>query len=155
LENIYNQMGQTIGDGLTTAIQGAIQGTKTLGEVATSVLNSIANMLIQYGMTSLFGGMGGFGKWLSGTRAEGGPVKGKNSYLVGERGPELFTPGSSGHITPNHELGGGGGNVTVNVDASGSAVEGDGAEASRLGKMLGAAIQAELIKQRRPGGLLR
>ncbi len=45
-------------------------------------------------------------------------------------------------------------NVTVNVDASGSSVEGDSEEAGQLGKLLGAAVQAELIKQKRPGGLL-
>ena len=37
-----------------------------------------------------------------GPRAEGGPVSGGSSYLVGERGPELFTPGTSGNITPNN-----------------------------------------------------
>ena len=152
LNDLYDSIGQTIEDGIVNALDGAIQGTKTLGEVASSVFKAISRMLIQYGVQAIFPASG-FAKFLGG-KAEGGPVKGKNSYLVGERGPELFTPGSSGHITPNHELGGGG-NVTVNVDASGSAVEGDGAEASRLGKMLGAAIQAELIKQRRPGGLLR
>jgi hypothetical protein len=53
----------------------------------------------------------------SGFRASGGPVAGNNSYIVGERGPELFTPGTSGMITPNHALGGGGGNtITVNVN---------------------------------------
>lgn len=41
-------------------------------------------------------------------RAVGGPVSAGRSYLVGERGPELFTPHGGGHITPNHELGGGG-----------------------------------------------
>jgi hypothetical protein len=49
-----------------------------------------------------------------GARALGGPVVGGSSYLVGERGPELFTPGSSGSITPNNSLGGGG--ITVNVN---------------------------------------
>jgi phage-related minor tail protein len=39
---------------------------------------------------------------------------GGGTYLVGERGPELFTPSSSGNITPNHAMGGGG-NITVNV----------------------------------------
>ena len=85
--------------------------------------------------------------------ADGGrPPTGKPS-IVGERGPELFVPDSAGTIIPNEELMGG--NVTVNVDASGSAVEGDAGQSARLGKMLGAAIQAELIKQKRPGGLLR
>jgi hypothetical protein len=49
-----------------------------------------------------------------GARAMGGPVAGGSTYLVGERGPELFTPSSSGNITPNNALGGGG-NITVNV----------------------------------------
>lgn len=48
-----------------------------------------------------------------GARAAGGPVMGGGTYLVGERGPELFTPGSSGSITPNGALGGNTINVTV------------------------------------------
>ena len=87
-----------------------------------------------------------------GFKAAGGPVKSGGSYVVGEKGPELFTPSSSGHITPNHEMGGA--NVVVNVDASGSSVEGDAGAAQELGSMLAAAIQAELVKEKRPGGLL-
>jgi hypothetical protein len=40
-------------------------------------------------------------------RAAGGPVRGRTPYMVGERGPELFVPGASGSIVPNHALGGG------------------------------------------------
>jgi tape measure domain-containing protein len=87
------------------------------------------------------------------TRARGGPVRGGQSYLVGERGPELFVPGSSGNITPNHQLGGST-SVVVNVDASGSSVEGDAEEARSFGKAIAAAVQQELVTQRRPGGLL-
>ena len=47
-------------------------------------------------------------------RAAGGPVSAGGSYIVGERGPELFTPGTSGNITPNHAMGGA--NITVNVN---------------------------------------
>ena len=50
-----------------------------------------------------------------GARANGGPVMGGSSYLVGERGPELFTPSSSGNITPNGAMGSGA-NITVNVN---------------------------------------
>jgi hypothetical protein len=60
-----------------------------------------------------------------GGRAAGGPVTGGTTYLVGEKGPELFTPGSSGNIIPNNRLGGGSGtiNITVNgaIDAEGTA----------------------------------
>ena len=64
----------------------------------------------------------------------------------------MFTPRVSGGITPNHAMGGA--NVTVNVDASGSSVAGNADQASQLGNAIGAAVQAELIKQKRPGGLL-
>jgi len=86
-------------------------------------------------------------------RANGGAVKGGSSYLVGERGPELFSPGVSGMITPNEMLGGST-NIVVNVDASGSSVEGDEENGRELGRMISVAIQSELIKQKRPGGLL-
>ena len=48
-------------------------------------------------------------------RAMGGPVNLGGSYIVGERGPELFTPSSSGNITPNGGFGGGS-TITVNVN---------------------------------------
>ena len=87
------------------------------------------------------------------TRAAGGPVKGGNSYIVGERGPELFSPGVSGMITPNHALGGST-NIVVNVDASGSSVEGDEQQGRELGLLISSAVQSEIIQQQRPGGLL-
>jgi hypothetical protein len=56
-------------------------------------------------------------RWVPG-RAAGGPVSAGGTYVVGERGPELLTMGSSGGvITPNHALGGGGNNITINVSA--------------------------------------
>ena len=61
-----------------------------------------------------------------------------------------------GNIIPNNEIGGGGTTnvVTVNVDASGSSVSGNNANASQLGQVIGAAVQAQLIKEKRAGGLL-
>jgi len=58
----------------------------------------------------------GFGIGLAGSRASGGPVSGGSSYIVGERGPEIFTPASSGMITANGA--GGTTNVTVNVSGA-------------------------------------
>ena len=69
-------------------------------------LSAVMNL----GMT--LGGLGAFGKGfqtnvkaLSGARAAGGPVNAGGLYLVGERGPELFAPGQSGSIVPNHAMG--------------------------------------------------
>lgn len=74
---------------------------------------------------SNWGGTGGIlgaiGDLFGGARAEGGPVTAGKAYLVGERGPELFSPGASGHITPNHALGGIVQNITV--DARGATID--------------------------------
>jgi hypothetical protein len=51
-------------------------------------------------------------------------------------------------------MGGNTSNIVVNVDASGSRVEGDEQEGKQLGRVIAAAIQQELVKQKRPGGLL-
>jgi len=75
--------------------------------------------------------------------------------LMGEAGPEAIMPLKRG---ANGKLGvqssGGVGNIVVNVDASGSSVEGDSARSQEFGRALAAAIQSEMIKQKRPGGLL-
>ncbi len=75
--------------------------------------------------------------------------------LMGEAGPEAVMPLKRG---ANGKLGvqssGGVGNIVVNVDASGSSVEGDSARSEQFGRALAAAIQSEMIKQKRPGGLL-
>ena len=69
-----------------------------------------------------------------GRRAAGGPVSGGSSYLVGERGPEIFTPMSSGNITSNSALGGGT-KITINVTA------GMGANGPALGQAIVSAIK--------------
>ena len=151
IQSLYDGIANTVETGLVDAIEGAIQGTKTLGEVARSVFAQIQRSLIQYGVNAFLGGLpGGFGGMF---RAEGGPVSKGRSYIVGERGPEMFTPGASGNITPNHALGGST-NVVVNVDASGSNVEGDEQQGRELGRLISVAVQSELLQQQRPGGLL-
>ena len=162
LNKIYEGIGSSIKDGVIGAIKGAIDGTKTLKEVAVNLLNDIASKLLDFAINmALFGVGSGFGTGggllgglfkFGGGQAKGGPVSAGTSYIVGEKGPEMFTPSRSGTIIPNNAMGGA--NVTVNVDASGSSAEGDAEQSKRLGKAIGAAVQAELLKQQRPGGLL-
>ncbi len=75
--------------------------------------------------------------------------------LMGEAGPEAIMPLKRG---ANGKLGvqssGSVGNIVVNVDASGSSVEGDEARGKELGRLISVAVQSEIIDQKRPGGLL-
>ena len=94
--------------------------------------------------------LGGIG--LPGFANGGRPPVGRAS-IVGERGPELFVPDRAGTIIPNHAMGGST-NIVVNVDASGSNVEGDEQQSRELGRLISVAVQSEILQQKRPGGLL-
>ena len=89
--------------------------------------------------------------------AAGGIANSPQLAMYGEgRMPEAYVPLPDGRRIPVAMQGGGGGNtnVVVNVDAGGTSAQGDAPRGEQLGKALSAAVQAELIKQRRPGGLL-
>ena len=120
-------------------------GTKSLGNANLTDVSKYAGSASDFSI----------GSFPLAGKAAGGPVMGGTPYIVGEKGPELFMPGRSGTIIPNNALGGGSTNVVVNVDASGNSnVQGDQAQAKQLGVAVSAAVQAELVKQQRPGGLL-
>ena len=143
---------------MSTAIKGLITGANSLNDAFRNVLNKMADAFLNIGLFgnvagNLIGDKGLLGTLFSGFLANGGPAKAGKSYIVGERGPEMFTPGVTGTVTPNHALGGST-NIVVNVDASGSSVEGDEQQGRELGRLISVAVQSELVQQKRPGGLL-
>ena len=158
----YEQIGKSIEDGIVSNLADAVEGTKTLAEAAVDVLNKLKRKLIEVAIQRVISGLnigGSIGDFLKDVfKAEGGPVNRGRSYIVGERGPEMFVPNTSGTIVPNNSLAMGGGGVTnvitVNVDSSSSDVQSNDCQANQFGEALAAAIQAELINQKRAGGLL-
>jgi lambda family phage tail tape measure protein len=132
---------------------GGLFGGGNLGSSAANVaqyapLNAKGNVYAQNGIQAF---------------ARGGIVNGPTLFpfakgigLMGEAGPEAIMPlrrGRDGNLGVMSS-GGGTTNVVVNVDASGSKVEGDQSQAKALGNVISAAVQSELIRQKRPGGLL-
>jgi hypothetical protein len=162
LEDKFMAIGKSVEDGIVTNLTDAVMGTKTLAEAATNVLNNLKRKLIEVAIQRAVSGIGdkigGFlGNLFTGKKARGGPVSAGGAYLVGEKGPEILQMGSKGgNIIPNNKIGGSGTTnlVTVNVDASGSSVSGNTADANQLGQVIGQAVQAQLIKEKRAGGLL-
>ena len=180
---ITEAIGQTLKDNFTDAIMGATSFKDAMINVLNTIKRKLIETQIDRLFDSarsrggsigggiggflggLFGGSGG-GKFLDsnavplvdpltgiGTAADGGRIPGGRPTLVGERGPELFTPGVSGMITPNHALGGST-SIVVNVDASGSSVQGNDAEGQALGGLIASVVQATIIDEQRAGGLL-
>ena len=154
LAESFGKIGDTIATGISDALIDAINGTKTLGESLKNIVNELATSFLRLGINSmlkntgskLFANLPGF--------ANGGRPPVNKPSIVGERGPEVFVPSIAGNIIANDKLGGSTNNVVVNVDASGSSIESDAASSEQLGRLIGAAIQSELIKEKRPGGLL-
>lgn len=156
----FDKLGESINNDIKEGIKGLIKGTSTLGDMLNKIADRFLDLALNQALFgSILGSKGDKGGGLLGALklfGNGGrPPVGKPS-IVGEKGPELFVPRSSGTIIPNNKLGGGGGtnNVVVNVDASGSDVQGDDAGGQELGALIAAAVQGELVKQQRPGGIL-
>jgi hypothetical protein len=125
--NIQSAFADFLFDPFSNGLKGMVKG------FIDAIRRMIAELMASYLLRQFFQWMSGFGgitgtvgtmavKALTG-RAMGGPVSSGTPYMVGERGPELFVPGASGTIVPNHAMGG----VTVspvyNIDARGATAD--------------------------------
>jgi len=110
-----------------TAIGLVVTSTSNLVGFFTDVIQKVKDFITLVKNNPVVSGISGLiDRVFGGGKAAGGMVAGGTSYLVGERGPEIFTPSGSGNIIPNNKLGGGGGsvyNITVNgaIDPEGTA----------------------------------
>lgn len=99
LNEVYESVGSAIQSGIVDAITSAIDGSKSLGESLSGILRQIGGILLNAGIGGIGSSLG-----IPGFRANGGPVTSGRPYLVGEQGPELFTPRAGGAVTSNSEL---------------------------------------------------
>lgn len=142
-------------DQMASALSAAVFEGKnlleSLGSVAKSVFGSVFGGFLKMGIGSLIGGP--IGAAIAGTRAMGGPVAGGSSYVVGERGPEVFTPQQSGTITPNHKVAASGGitigNLTVSVAGT---ISDDPLSVRRFARLMKDELE-ELAKHEGPSGV--
>ena len=182
-KSLGQSLATDVADGLQGLIRGTSTLNDMLNNVLNKLIDAAFNMALfgnpggQLGSGGLFGSIfGGLGSIFSkgggglpttgqlvaadnlkygntfpaGSFANGGYAQRGKSYLVGEKGPEMFTPGATGgQVSPIGST-----NVVVNVDASGSSVEGDEQQGRELGRLISVAVQSEILQQKRPGGLL-
>ena len=174
-------IGDAMGDVVVKGIKGmedalvefVMKGTLSFRNLANSIISDMVRIAIQQTITRPFTNfISGFFENADGNAFVDGKVQ-KYAYggvvtkptlfpmangigLMGEAGAEAILPlrrGSNGKLGVQ-STGGGIGNIVVNVDASGSSVEGNEQGGREFGRAIAAAIQSELIKQKRPGGLL-
>ena len=122
-------MNDTFASGFANAFGQFISGTMSakdaFTEFAVSFVRDISMMIVkQMALNAISGMMGGggggglFGAAISGVsslfKADGGQVMKGQSYIVGEEGPETFTPNTAGQITSNKD-GGGQSQQSINI----------------------------------------
>lgn len=131
----FKSIGESaFGDFLSDVVTGTKKVSDAFKDMANSILQQVSRIAAQDIAKGLFGSLssasgssssGGssfFGGLLETvvkafTRADGGPVRAGSTYLVGERGPEIFTARQNGTILPNGVgLGGGGNSVSVTIN---------------------------------------
>ena len=161
-------------DALFGVISGTMSASQAFSNMVKSILADIAKLMIRQSIVSPLAGLisGSLGSFFGGSvttgttstglmsfdgvgygggRALGGDVNAGTSYLVGERGAEIFTPSMNGAIIPNGTMGQTN-NVVVNVNMENGGV--DAKEGNKLGILIGNVVKQELVKQKRAGGLL-
>jgi lambda family phage tail tape measure protein len=102
-----------------TIARAALSGRNSISQLTAAILSDFdriaASQFIVKPLEGLVTSLAGSLLSVAGARATGGPVAPGASYLVGERGPELFTPSGNGDITSNAALTARAANVTVNI----------------------------------------
>ncbi len=110
-----NRLFDDAGQILATGFEDAILSGQKLSDVLRAIGQDLLRLVFSNMVTQPLAK--NIGTFLAG-RAEGGPVNSGRPYVVGEKGPEIFVPNSSGSIVPNGARGSsaGAGGVTVNYN---------------------------------------
>lgn len=133
---------ETMGDAVGRNLLGIINRSNSAAGAVRNLAFELANAVFREVVISrVVERATGFFENIPGlqAKAHGGPVRRNVPVLVGERGPEIFSPPSNGSILPNSRIGrGGGGNVTYNIDARGA----DEGAVRRIAQVLESHIRA-------------
>jgi hypothetical protein len=116
------KIGQTVGQDIAQAALYGGSWVNAFKDIAAEIVKVVVQMTILKSLQNASAASGGggllgfFTSIFSGltARASGGPVYQGQGYMVGEHGPEFFSPSTSGQIVPNDQLRSGGGGPTVN-----------------------------------------
>jgi hypothetical protein len=113
------RLGREAGDMIAMGFEDAILSGNKLSDVLKNLAQDLMRLIFRNVITApLASSIGNFINGGLGFLAEGGPARAGSPYIVGERGPELFVPGTSGTVIPNdrmNQMGGSAGGTTVNI----------------------------------------
>ena len=190
---VVGKVSEGVAKGIADVVTGSAKGLASFRDTFRNILNSIIKKMIEAKiqallmraamgiMSSIGGGLGGLFGGFSGpsigsgtslgldsalaTRATGGSARGGQSFLVGERGPEIFTAPTSGRIIPNNQAnmamsggqnlrGGGGTNITQNFNVTTGVQQTVRAEILNMMPLIKQESVGAVIEARQRGGAI-
>jgi hypothetical protein len=177
LDDIRNRM-QQVAKVMDSSMEGAfmsiVDGTKSVKDAFRSMAADIIKelyrvLVVQRLVSGISGAVGGFfnlnqvsgpamplgtGSIRPMMRAQGGAVSANSPYIVGEKGPEMLVPGTSGRVIPNNQLNGGGNGVTIvqNINVSTGVQQTVRAEIKQLMPQIAESAKSAVVDAKRRGG---
>ena len=156
---------KAIGSAMEDAMMAMVDGTKSVKDafkdMASAIIKDLYRIYVVKKITGMITGaidsylapgVGEAQAAVSGAVANGGPVQAGQRYVVGERGPEMFTPNVSGTITPNSQMGGSGVTVVQNINISTGVQQTVRAEIRQMMPQIAQSAKAAVVDSKRRGG---
>ena len=154
-------LNKSIGSSMENAMMSMVDGTKSVKDafkdMAREIIKELYRIYVVKKITGMITGAieGKFAPDIAATKpmANGGPVSAGGRYIVGERGPEVFTPTMGGHITPNSGGGGGSGTTIVqNINVSTGVQQTVRAEIRQMMPQIADSAKGAVLDAKRRGG---
>lgn len=156
---------KAIGSAMEDAMMAMVDGTKSVKDafkdMASAIIKDLYRIYVVKKITGMITGaidakfapgVGEAKAAVAGVAANGGPVQAGQRYVVGERGPEMFTPNVSGTITPNSQMGGSGVTVVQNINISTGVQQTVRAEIRQMMPQIAQSAKAAVVDSKRRGG---
>ena len=156
---------KAIGSAMEDAMMAMVDGTKSVKDafkdMASAIIKDLYRIYVVKKITGMITGaidakfapgVGEAKAAVAGVAANGGPVQAGQKYVVGERGPEMFTPNVSGTITPNSQMGGSGVTVVQNINISTGVQQTVRAEIRQMMPQIAQSAKAAVVDSKRRGG---
>ena len=155
-EERARDIGKELGLTFTSAFEDAVVEGKKFRDILQGIYKDLLRIMLRKTITEPVGTFlsdtlsAGVGALFPGKQF-GGSVAGGKPHIVGEAGPELFVPGSSGSVVPNHQLGGGG-SIVQNINVTTGVQQTVRAEIIQLMPMIRKASVEAVLEERSRGG---
>lgn len=159
MQGVFDTIESSMENAFMSMIDGTMSAKDAFRSMARDIIAELYRVLVVQQLVGSFdtktgtgsGIVGFIGGLFGGARAGGGPVEQGKTYLVGEKGPELFTPSNTGSITSNNRMGG---DVIVQqtIQLSAGVPEAVQSELVKMMPRIVEASKAGVLDARRRGG---